>query len=659
MDPTGRPTSRCTCRRPRSLRSLAPAQVNGSVSRLMATPMEHESVAKIVLVRAVEEVLPTRIPPEVLLEVHLAAGDPAQGYPWIASRAAYLVEHHLGSYSTAFPRPETAAHAPLWLILLAALVGLASNYLGPSAKIHVLWNPILILIAWNIVVYTVLASTAVMRRVRADDPVASDVTPRPASRRTRSGQRSRPGYRPGFFERRFLGPALSWLLGVKQAAGDVRERARDVKAVGARFATLWWPLIRPTIRLSFRRALHLSAIGVAVGAVCGMYVRGLFFSYDVVWQSTFIKNPDAVGGLLRYVLGPASIALGYPLPTDAVAALFTAEGAPAAPWINLYAMSALLFIVVPRGVLALAASRSLRRAERVLRPDFSEEYYTELLQRARAVSPKDLEATTQAAVRDECRQVAARLAELVCDQLYDQRIAPRLWKFRDEGGTLRSLEEALRQECKAFGPVLEREMVNLERDLERRLVARVHRLLGEDRTVMARPSSDLAAHVSEASSRAATHVGERVGGDVAAVVGGVVSGAVGVVVGTVSGGFGEALGIALLVGIVETGPVGWIIGAMGGLVLAGVALVAGRDRLRQSVKMVPLPAAALKVALWTGRYERLIAEGRKKCHQSVVESLAVQLDQLAVQIADHVWTGLRPLIGELQRPRMEHEEDVD
>lgn len=621
----------------------------------MATLMEHEGVTKVLLVRAVEETRPTRIPPEALLEAHLAAGDPAEGAPWIARRAAYLIEHHLGSYSITVPRPETALRAQWWLILLSALIGLASNYLGPSAKIHVLWNPILILIAWNVGIYALLAFVAVIRRTRSDNPVVSDVTRRPATRRTRSRQRSRPAYRPGFLQRRFFGPALSWLLGATQAATN----ASDAKAVGARFVALWWPLIRPKIHLSLRRALHLCAIGVAVGAVCGMYVRGLFFSYDVIWQSTFIKDPHVVGTLLRYILSPASTVLGHPAAsTEAVAALFTAEGAPAAPWINLYATSAMIFIVFPRGLLALGASRSLHRHQQFFQLDFFEDYYIDLVQRARAVSPKELEAATREAVRDECRQVSARLAELICVQLYDAKIVPRLWKFRDEGGTLRSLGEALTQECRTFGPVLEREIVNLERDLERSLVARVHRLLGEDRTLAPRPPSSLAVHVGEASSRAATHVEGRISGDVSAVVGSAVSTAIGVVLGTVSGGFGEALGTALLVGIVDTGPVGWIIGAVGGIVLASVALFAGRERLRQSVKILPLPAAALKVALWTGRYERLIAEGRKKCHQSVVESLAVHLDQLAVQVADHVWTGLRPLIGELQRPRMEHEDNV-
>jgi hypothetical protein len=50
--------------------------------------MEQESVARVMLVRAVEEVLPQRIAPETLLEARIAAGDPPEGETWIARRAA-------------------------------------------------------------------------------------------------------------------------------------------------------------------------------------------------------------------------------------------------------------------------------------------------------------------------------------------------------------------------------------------------------------------------------------------------------------------------------------------------------------------------------------------------------------------------------------------
>jgi hypothetical protein len=562
-----------------------------------------------------------------------------------------LVEHALAPYGAVLSRSELALPGPWLLIALAVLLGLGSNYLGPSAKIHVLWNPIVILIAWNILVYAALTAASVVGR--------SSVTGQATSEVARPVPRDRPtarGYRPGLVERFFLRPAMSWLLRVKERTEEVHGQASDIGAVSRRFAALWWPVIRPTLRLGIRRALHLCAIGVTAGAVSGMYMRGLFFAYDVVWQSTFINDPEVVGLTLRYLLGPAALVLGYPIPDiEAVARLLTVEGDPAAIWIHLYAVSAFLFIVLPRIFLTFAVTRKLRRAGRFLELDLRAEYYRDLLQAAQAVSPKMLETGVREAVRDECRQVADRLAKFVSVQLYDHRIVPRLWHFRDQGGTLRELEKALGQECQSFDPELEREMLSLEHDLERRLVLRVQRLLGDDRGVVTRPPGKLADKVSAASSRATIHVGERVSGDVAAVVAGVVSASVAVVVGTVSGGFGEALGVALLVGLVESGPVGWIIGAVGALVVTGAAFALGRDRLRQSLKAVPLPAALLKVALWSARYKRLIDKGRTKCHEAVCESLVFQLDQLASQIADHIWDGLRPLVGELQRPRVGRE----
>jgi hypothetical protein len=130
----------------------------------------------------------------------------------------------------------------------------------------------------------------------------------------------------------------------------------------------------------------------------------------------------------------------------------------------------------------------------------------------------------------------------------------------------------------------------------------------------------------------------------------VVSSSVGVAVGTVTGGFGEVLGIALLVGVVESGPVGWVIGAIGGLVASLGVLTLGRESLRQRIKDIPLPAAALKVGLWSSRYERLIAEGRKKCEESVRGSMAAQMDQFSSTIGDQIWNRLRVIIGESQRP---------
>ena len=77
--------------------------------------------------------------------------------------------------------------------------------------------------------------------------------------------------------------------------------------------------------------------------------------------------------LLGLVYGPGSVLTGIGLPADdaAVAALHWRDGqggGAAAPWIHLMAATAVLYVVVPRLLLALAATLRLARASDGLTP---------------------------------------------------------------------------------------------------------------------------------------------------------------------------------------------------------------------------------------------------------------------------------------------------
>lgn len=504
--------------------------------------MHQEDAARVVLVRAVEETAPERIAADTLLEAHAAAGDPAEGEAWIVRRARYLVDHALGGFAPVLDQTRVALPGPWLSIGVAVVLGAASNYLGPRRHIHVVWNPIVLLIVWNLGAYAVRMATRGRRR----PPSPPDAPPPP------------------------MRPA----------------RAADVP--------------RPAPRASL-----------------------------------------------------AALVLGQPLPgrEDAVR-LLTEAGDPAARWIHLYAVSALLVIVVPRALLALAETRRLRRTTGDVRIDLGQPYFQDVLRRASAVSPEKLERSMRDAVDDECRRFADRLAAFVGEELYDRRIAPALRAFREEGGRLQDLEAALRQRSEEFGPVLVAELPEAERELERALVLRIQRLVGDESILATRPAGDLAGRVGDASSRAAAGIGTSVGDRIGTTVGGLVSASVAAAVGTVSGGFGEVLGIALLAELGLSGPVGWVVGAVAALVAAGAALWLGGERLREGFKSVPLPAAVLKVALWPGSYERTIAEGRQRCEAAVREALETQLEPLSSAIAGHIWRALKPVVGELQRPRV-------
>lgn len=170
-------------------------------------PVRHEDAAKVVLVRAVEEMLPDRIAPETLLEAHAAAGDPAQERAWVTGRAAYLVDHALGNYRELLIPSEVALPGPWVCIGLAVVVGLASNYLGPTGSIHVVLNPIIVLIVWNLLVYAGLTVGWITRSRDTDEEVRRDSD---ASLPEPTGAPTAPRipYRPGILERLLLGRAF-------------------------------------------------------------------------------------------------------------------------------------------------------------------------------------------------------------------------------------------------------------------------------------------------------------------------------------------------------------------------------------------------------------------------------------------------------------------
>jgi hypothetical protein len=125
---------------------------------------------------------------------------------------------------------------------------------------------------------------------------------------------------------------------------------------------------------------------------------------------------------------------------------------------------------------------------------------------------------------------------------------------------------------------------------------------------------------------------------------------VGAVAGTLSGGFGAHLGAAILVTLLHTsGPVGFLIGALGGALAAAGALLAGRARVEGWVRGASLPGAVVRVALRSKRFERLVASGRERCAASVRTLVAAKLEPLTDELADQVWARVKPLLARATR----------
>lgn len=615
--------------------------------------MREAQAAEVLLVRAVEEVAPEAVPPVAQRAAAEAADALGEESAWLARRARHLLDHELAAWRPLLGLPE--ALRPGWLLLaLPFALGLGTNYLGPSERIHVLRNAIAVLVAWNGLVYAASAWRALAARRRPAAPVPAPAAPErtavptgtPAARDERGWRPGAPT--PGRVARWWLGRALPSLwLRFQRAGADAQRSAADLGRVGRRFWSLWLAAAGPGLWPRVRQGLHLSAAALAVGAVAGMFVRGLFFDYAMVWQSTFVRDPELVTTLLRVALGPAAWLLGRPLPDRAqVEPLFGAEGAAAAPWIELWAAAAALYVIAPRALLAAAAALRARAAERRLALPLGDAYFEEILQGARAVQVEKIGAAIHTDVRIECAKLSEAVAVFVADRLFDGELAAILARFRSEGGRIDVLEQSLAAACEAFQPALEAQLPQLRRDFERALAAAIERTLGSRHDLKDLAGDGLGPRIGALSRGSAARLGGSLGRNLSAAVGAAVSTAVALGVGTLSGGFGKALGAAILVALLGTsGPVGFALGALGGLLVAAAGLALGRERLAGEIKRVALPPALARLALPAARFERLLADGRAQCHDTVKELVDAELAPLVPRIADRIWEDLRPALG--------------
>jgi len=598
-----------------------------------------ERVAEILLVQAAEEAQPAALPPEARIDALEAAGDLDDEASWFARRARYLLVHELARFRPLLSVRDAFAPPLLWNLALPALVGLSSNALGPHEQIHVLYNPVVLLVAWNLLIYAGLAVLALR------SPRRRAALPRVPSGALRVAP---PSWGGGGWIARWLrrSAARLWLRALR-ASSTARVESAAWLAVGRRFVELWERAARPWFVLRTRRILHLAALGLALGAIAGMYVRGLFFDYAMVWRSTFLREPESVAGVLAILLAPARALLGQPPVTGADAsALLAPGGVAAAPWIHALAVTAGLAVVLPRALLALRASFRLTRIGPRLELGLEGPYFARVLGEAREVQVGRVKQAIEGAVREECARFADGLASFVRASLFDARIVPELERFRSEGGSVVELEARIQAACTAFEPELAAHLDAAERTFEESLARDVLERVRPDLELPPAREARLGEAARDLPARSVGRVGSDVSGKLGRDLATAVSLAAGAVAGTLSGGFGAHLGAAILVTLLHTsGPVGFLLGALGGALVAAGAFVAGRGRVDAVVRSASLPGPVVRLALRRARFERLVASARERCAESVRTLVTGKLEPLSDELADQVWGRVKPLLA--------------
>lgn len=258
---------------------------------------------------------------------------------FLARRAANALDRLVARYPK-LQRARNLTRWPQWLNWAlpagALVIGLATNAIDGD-RLNILAFPLLGMIAWNLAVYAWLLFNWLRRA---------------AGRRATDRPVSRP---------------LDWFLSppsTQLAGHPTLERAVS------RFGSDWVAVAAPLTRTRANRTLHLSAAAFAAGLIAGMFARARYTTeYSAGWAGTWAGAEAEVAAVLKVVLGPASAFTGKPLPT--VERLRDLRGAAenAGDWLILWMVTAALFVIVPRLLLALGSLIRSERLKRRLRID--------------------------------------------------------------------------------------------------------------------------------------------------------------------------------------------------------------------------------------------------------------------------------------------------
>jgi hypothetical protein len=280
---------------------------------------------------------------------------------FIARRAALAIER-LSAAHAAIGRALRAATWRPWFgtvfVLIAFAAGLAVDRIGSPQRINVLAFPLLAVLAWNLFVYAAILAYGVWGVVR---------------RRAR-----------------VLGPIAGTVARLARGVPAIAHASSDAGVGGALagFAHDWAQAASRLHAARIGSVLHCAAFALALGAIAGLYVRGLLLEYRAGWESTFL-DAETVKVILDLVLGPAAALTGIELPDagelEAIRFGDAGTGENAAPWIHLYAVTVALVVLVPRLALAAGTWWSARRLARNLPLPLDDAYFQRL---ARQVSGK-------------------------------------------------------------------------------------------------------------------------------------------------------------------------------------------------------------------------------------------------------------------------------
>lgn len=269
----------------------------------------------------------------------------------VLERADTVARRASGRDATVAALHEPGA-AGRWLArglpLLALAMGLAIDRIANAHRVDLLSPPLLIVLAWNLCVYLLMAW-------RAWRPPATGL------------------------------PLLQGLRHLTRRLGTGRGRGLAAR-IAADFHARWWAHTADLQVQRAARVLHLCAAAWGAGIALSLLLRGLVVRYQFGWESTFLDAAQ-VHAIVSVLFWPLAVLFGTaPFTLQEIAATqnFAGEGAGGSRWVWMYVGLLALVVVLPR--LALAAWARWREARWQARIDPGDAAFDAL----RAALPGDL-----------------------------------------------------------------------------------------------------------------------------------------------------------------------------------------------------------------------------------------------------------------------------
>ena len=289
----------------------------------------------------------------------LALQAASQGAPAVAANVEAFLRERTQQVLRVIEKRDPALaslqeHSP-WAHRLALVAFLAAVFFGAATdrianphRVDLLSLPLLLIVAWNLLIYGVLIASYLLQR-RSHASAATSAT--------------------------FMRWAEGW-RGWHRRAGQLPTRVRT------EFMRHWYSAIAALNAQRWRKLLHLAAAGWALGIALSLFTRGLVVEYRVGWESTFL-DASQVHAILRVLLMPAMALFQFqPFSVQDIASLQFSQGNGAvagARWVYIYATLLAVVVIVPRLALALFAGWRERMLSRRIVLKLTTPYYQRLL----------------------------------------------------------------------------------------------------------------------------------------------------------------------------------------------------------------------------------------------------------------------------------------